>query len=410
MMAYRNVVALCAVFIPLTAQAASFHSYYDPADDVTEIAPSASQEELLAGGFTATATATTGLEYTDNVALSDNNTRSDIGSRNTARLTLASDWDRHALNAGGGGSFTRFREAHGEDRHDYYGFVDGRIDTSEETAILAGLTHRERTEERDDPLAPAGLSDRREFGVTTGNLGFRYEGPLVLSGKGEWSRTRFHSTIDGTDFSYEDHDTSRYALRVGYPVTEDLLVFVEPSVGWEEYDLTDPSGLTRDNRFRQWLTGVDYRFTDITRLELGAGRIARDFDDPALTDASGTALSFALSWEGVEDLLVKAAARRTIESTSLSGVNDLTATGASLLLRYDIAEDWQIYGLTGWDSYDYNGILREDDVLTFALGANYRITDAVTIGLDYRHRRRDSSAAGFDFTSNMILWTVSFTL
>lgn len=410
MTACKKLAALCIVFVPLATQAGSFYSYYDPAGDVTEIAPSASEEEILAGGFIAAASATTGLEYTDNVALTDTNERSDIGTTNAARVTLSSDWDRHALNVGAGGSFTRFREEQSEDRHDYYGFVDGRIDTSEDTAVLAGITHRELTESRDDPLAPAGLSDRREFGVTSGNLGLRYDGPLLLSGKGEWSRVRFHSKIDGTDFDYEDRDISRYVARVGYPVSEDLVVFVEPSIGWEDYDQTDPTGLTRDNRFRQWLAGVDYRFTDITRLELGAGRIWRDFDEPAIPDASGAALSFALSWEGVEDLLVKAAAQRTIESTSLSGVTDLTATGASLLLRYDIAEDWQVHGLTGWDNYDYGGILREDDVLSFALGANYHITDSITTGLDYRHRRRDSSATGFDFTSNTILWTVSFIL
>lgn len=404
------VVAVMVAFCPNPLFSASFYSYYDPSNDVEQNWAEALAPHSLPGGFNVNASASTSLTYTDNVRNSETNRQSDFGNTTEARLSIASDWERHSVEAGVAGAFTKYRDYDGEDSEHLSLWLNGRADIGEQTQLLAGIAQREETEARDDPLAPLGLSERRDFGVSSGHLGFQYDGVLLASGKGEWSRTTFENSVDGNDFSYENHDDARYQLRLGYPLTDDLAVFVQPAYSTQDYSRNDPGGINRDSDAMEALAGVSYRFTDITQGEIGAGYIRRTFDDNRLEDASDMAVHGVISWQGIEDLLVRGWMDRTVRATTLAGVNDLVVTTTGLSLAYLLDEDWRITGLASFDMYDFSGVDRQDDVVTLGLGADYRIREGLWTSLNYRYRNRDSNAAGRDFDSNTLLLSLGFAI
>lgn len=404
------VIAFWTMFCPNPLLSANFYSYYDPANDTEQDLFEALAPHSLPGGLKAHASATTSLTYTDNVRNSDANRKSDIGNTTEARLAIASDWERHAVDAGVAGAFTKFRDENGEDSHHLSLWLNGRADIGEQTQLLAGVMQREETEARDDPLAPFGLSERRDFGISSGHLGFRYDGVLLASGQGEWSRTTFENSVDGNDFSYENHNDNRYQLRLGYPITDDLALFVQPAFSTQDYGRNDPSGLNRDSAAMEMLAGVSYRFSDITKGELGAGYIHRDFDDNRLDDVTDTAVHGVLNWNGIEDLLVRGWVDRTVRATTLAGVNDLIVTTTGISLAYALDEDWRITGLAGFDYYDFSGLDRQDEVYTLGLGADYRLQEGLWTSLNYRYRNRDSNAIGRDFDSNTLLLSLGFAI
>ena len=409
--------------------ATPYYSYYDPIYDSGVVEEESISKEASLGdrvfgnadngigcylsSFRVHADAATATNYTDNAKLSKTNRESDIAQDMGARFAAESDWERHQLRFGVSGNLRRFRNEVSENQNGLNLFTDGRLDITDEWSLTANLAYNQTSEERNDPQETAtNLSRLRTIQTTGGGVGIDFNGyPFAVSTHSTYNRIQFEK-LDGESQEFRNRDVSRYFVRVSYPLTDDLHVFVQPAYSQEVYDSAhDAAGIKRDSKAYEMLGGVSYNVTDLTVLDFGIGQIRRSFDDARLRDAQGLSVDATLRWSPYENFTLDSSITRTIESTTLVGVNDLIVTSGRILPSFAISKELIATGELGMDRFEFADLNNTADHDYLAgMGLHYLWNESVNTGIQYRYRRRLSDAAERDFYSNTILLTLSCRL
>ena len=410
------------------AAVTSYYSYYDPIYDSGVV-----EEELLpkgislgdsvfgkaggVGGFLSSfklhADAATSTNYTDNAKLTKADRQSDIAQTVNANVAAESDWERHQLRFGANGGIKRFRDAVSENQNGLNLFAGGRIDITDVWSLNGSFDYAQSTEQRGDPQETnAHLSHLRKVENTGGGVGIDYRGDrFAVATHGTYKHIVFEK-LDGEAKGFRNRDVSRYFTRVSYPLNDDLQLYIQPAFSREIYYVShDASGVSRDSKAYELLAGVAYNVTDLTVLDIGVGQIRRTFDDTRLNDAQGLSVNASLRWSPYENFSINSAFTRTIESTTLTGVNDLVVTSGRILPSLALTPEIIVTGEFGVDQFAFSDATGTADHDYLAgIGLNYLWSDSVNAGIRYRYRHRLSDVSERDFYSNTILLTLACSL
>jgi hypothetical protein len=430
-MALLSFLLLMVLWAPptLAATPTPYYSYYDPIYDSSmledDMMPQAAslgdsifgRTDNGIGGFLSSfkvqANARTATEFTDNAKQSKTDRESDIAQNIGAGISAGSDWERHQLRFGANGNLKRFQNQVSENQDNYNLYGDGRLDIKDEWSLNANLNYSQISEERNDPRETAmNLSRLRNVQTMGGGVGIDFNGyPFAISTHSSYNRIMLEK-LDGEAQGFRNRDVSRYWARVSYPINDDMRIFVQPSYSEEIYDgAHDAAGINRDSTAYEVLGGVSYNVTDITILDLGIGQMHRSFEDSQLDDTQGLSIDASLRWSPYENFMLNTTLTRTIESTTLVGVNDLTVTSGRLLPSLALSSELVATGELGMDRYEFANTTDDVDHDYLAgAGLNYLWNNSINTGIHYRYRRRLSDVADRDFYSNTLLVTLSCRL
>ena len=219
-----------------------------------------------------------------------------------------SDWERHAVVADLRGSFTGYGNtfpppADGTissaptnvDRPDFTGHIDGRLDVTHDTRLLAQARLRVATDNPGSPNIQAGLARYPIYSTLGGTFGVDQNfNRLQISAGGTVDRTVYTESklTDGTSTTNDDRNFNQYGGvgRISYDLLPGLKPFVEGEGDSRVHDVQfDRNGYQRDSSGGYVKAGTSFEFSRLLTGEISVGYAARDYVDRQAEPAAGPA-------------------------------------------------------------------------------------------------------------------------
>lgn len=349
------------------------------------------------------------VEYDDNIFRTQTNRVGDFVFRVRPGFTVDSEWDQHALQFYGQAELARLASNSSENYASFLVGTRGRFDINDEFAVNGEAEFARIHLGRGQPGSVGSGFTSVVHQITTG-MSVSYNGdPFYLRFGPRFQRVMY---VEGNGGANQDYSVFEFGGRVGYKVTPELSVFIDPSFQWVRYDQqTDAFGYSRNSRGFDIRAGVAYDITRTVTAELGLGYFHRTFSDSRLAPISGLSALARLYWNPTDQISVELEGRRGVTEyrTAAGGVASGNAinTGVQIRVGYLPIDPLLIDAGFAWQQYDYTSpVGRTDNYLTFDIGAKYYIIPQVFVGPRYIHERRSSNTAGFNYNDNRYMLTL----
>ena len=342
---------------------------------------------------------TLSAEFTDNLFDDDNDTVSDQAMVFEPEFKIQSDWVNHSLTLAGKAVHTRYLEETGENSLDYNLDLTGRLDVLAGSSIDGGVTLARRHTDRGDPDDP-GQTRPTVSHVGTLRLSGVHNPDVIL--------LRLDLTADRSDFRdvgvANNDDQDRLVLeartRLGYEWVPGSTAFVEGAYNARDFrEEVDDNGLVRSSDGWEILLGNTLDLSGVTFAELGLGYLRQVFDDPvpggrALGPTEGFSFAGRTIWNATDLLTISAETRRKVNDTTIENAASAFTSSFELKADYEMLENLIFDGKINYDIESFDGIDREDTVLTLNFGARYLLGPNLVATAKYEFLDRISDDAG----------------
>jgi hypothetical protein len=204
--------------------------------------------------------------------------------------------------------------------------------------------------------------------------------------------------------------------RIGYRVTPEFSVFLDPSYEWVRYDNnTDPFGFQRNNEGFDIRVGAAYDVTRTITAEFGAGYFRRTFDQSSTKPQSGFSFLGRVYWNPLDTLSIEAEARRSF-SQYRNTLSNAAAVGNAIETYFGVRVGWEpidpvlIDGGVAYAEYRYRGQGLKEDYWYFDIGAKYYINKNFYLGPRYYFEHRTARPSAGNYSDNRFLFTIGAQL
>lgn len=333
-----------------------------------------------------------------------------------------SDWDRHAVVADLRGSFTGYGNTFPPptdgtissapviiDRPDFTGHVDGRLDVSRDTRLLAQARLRVATDNPGSPNIQAGLQRYPIYATFGGTFGLDQNfNRLQISGGGTVDRTAYTDSklTDGTSTSNDDRNFNQFGGvgRVSYDLMPGVKPFIEVQADSRVHDQKlDRNGYARDSTGGYVKGGTSFEFSRLLIGEIGVGYAARDYVDNRLNRLEGLLTSASLTWTATPLTTAKFYSDTTISETTLPGTSGVLTHIYTVEVDHDFRRWLTAIGKFTWGTLDYQGDNRKDKIYTVSGDLIYKLNRNLWIKGTLRRDWLDSNQPGNSTASTVVM-------
>jgi hypothetical protein len=353
------------------------------------------------------------IEYDDNIYRTPTDRRADGIVRFRPGITLQSQWDEHALDFYAQAEFGQYFTNTSEN---YIGFAvgtRGRYDVDEETQINGLLEFNRSVLPRGSPGVGA-VPGAVTSSVIRASADVTYNGEPIYARFGPLYEYRF---FDGSGPS-DNHNYLNLQGRIGYRISEEFSVFIDPSVQFVRYiSVPDSTGFNRNSQGFDVKVGVTYDITTELGMEVAVGYYRRWYEDSRLVPDGGISARAAIYWNPTPDLSFEFEGRRSLTEYRLTAANTGTVpsgnaveTSFSLRGGYLILENLLFDAGFTYANYYYDGINRTDNYYGADLGLRWFFSPNFYLGPRYYYTTRNSTDPTQNFYDNRILLTLGARL
>lgn len=362
------------------------------------------------GSFTLYPDVQAGGYYDDNIYATSHGHVPDWVGTVSPRIAIQSDWERHSLYAEAQTDVTNYWSHPHENTVDWHVLAEGEIDVTDRTQILLGAIALRSHEDRSSPDAVEGF-EPTPYNELNGYAGVehRFDDFTVRIGSAV-ERITFGNVMGANGEIYnEDRNRNRYTVggMVRYERNPNLRPFLQVMGDFRRYDTT-PDDFGYDRNSDGFVAGLGLAFRPAPKLsgEVFLGALHRSYSDPAFKPITTPAMDAVLRWQVTPTTATVAFAERSIEETTLPGSPGYIYTLAGVRLEQVLAE--RLTGIVrfAFAHSDFTQIGRNDNSIDTSLGFRYRLTQIVTLGVDYRYSQRVSGNTLNDFTRNQVFFRV----
>jgi hypothetical protein len=336
-------------------------------------------------------------------------------------LLVVSDWERHALVADLRGSFTGygndFPPVNGVvssapvnvDQPFFTGHVDGRIDVSHDTHLLAQARLLVSTDNPGSPNVQAGLAKYPVYATFGGTFGIDQNfNRLELSGGATVDRTVYQNSLltDGTISSNDDRNFNQFGGvgRASYDLTPGVKPFVEFEADTREHDeLVDRSGFLRNSDGGYIKGGTSFEFSRLLTGEAAIGWAARTYQDPRLLPLQGLLTSASLVWTATPLTTAKFNATTSIDETTVPGVSGVLTHLYTTEVDHDFRRWLTAIGKFTWGTQAYQGDSRFDHIYSLEGDLVFKMTRNLWIKGSLRRDILDSNLPGSSSAATVVM-------
>ena len=324
-----------------------------------------------------------------------------------------SDWERHAVVADLRGSFTGYGNTFPPppdgtiasaptnlDRPDFTGHIDGRLDVSSDTRVMAQLRLRVATDNPGSPNIQAGLANYPVYTTLGGTFGADQTfNRLQLSAGGTIDRTVYTDLklTDGTSTTNDDRNFNQYGGvgRVSYDLLPGVKPFGEIEGDSRLHDLQlDRNGYQRNSSGGYAKVGSSFEFSRLLTGEISAGYAVRDYADPRLNRLQGLLVASSLIWTATPLTTAKYLSTTSIDETVVPGVSGVLTHTYTVEVDHDFRRWLTAIGKFTYGTYQYQGDNRLDRTYTVAGDLIYKMTRNFWIKASLRRDVLNSNIAG----------------
>jgi hypothetical protein len=333
-----------------------------------------------------------------------------------------SDWERHALVADLRGSFTGYGGSlpptidgaissapTDVSRPNFTGHIDGRLDVTEDTHILAETRLLLSTDNPGSPNIQAGLARYPVYTTFGGTFGIDQNfNRLEVAAGGTIDRTVYqNSTLtDGSLASNDDRNFNQYGGvgRVSYDLTPGVKPFAEAEGDTRVHDLQfDRSGYERDSNGGYAKVGTSFELTRILTGEVSIGYAARNYIDPRLNRLEGLLTAASLIWNATPLTTAKFYSTTSIDETTLAGTSGVLTRTYTLEVDHDFRRWLTAIGKFTYGTQDYQGDIRSDKLYSIEGDVIYKMTRYLWLKGTLRRDILDSNEVGASSASTVVM-------
>jgi hypothetical protein len=332
-----------------------------------------------------------------------------------------SDWERHALVADLRGSFTGYGNSFppvdgivssaptNVDRPNFIGHIDGRLDVSRDTRLLAQGRLLVATDNPGSPNVQAGLARYPIYTTLGGTFGFDQNlKRLQVSGGATVDRTSYQNSVltDGEVTTNDDRNFNQYGGvgRISYELTPAVKPFVEAEADNRVHDLRlDRNGFARDSTGGYARAGTSFEFSRILFGEISIGYAARDYVDPRLNRLDGLLVASSLTWNATPLTTAKFLSTTSIDETTLPGTSGVLTHTYTFEVDHDFRRWLTAIGRFTYGTLDYQGDNRTDKIYTLSGDLIYKMTRNLWVKGTLRRDVLDSSSPGSSSASTVVM-------
>lgn len=412
-MVWRSGLGVAGIVAATLTAAPALANDPDPAieaDVMTRARPEYDARGLRLGAFFLYPSLTVGAEYNDNV-FNDASDIDDTILTAAPQMNLRSNWSRHALNLSAEAKTYAYQDQSSEDRTDFRGAADLRLDFSRGTDLTADAHYTSYHEPRGtdltggflpgDPAEPTALT-RSGAGLTFRTTLNR----LQLSAGGDLEAIDYDDTPvigGGPEINNDDRDrtvTEAFA-KAEYEAMPGAGLFVRGKWNAHDFDaVTDDDGYNRDSDGWGFDGGVEFAMTHVLVGELFAGYDHRSYDDPAFDATSSMAFGAGLKWFPSMLTTISIDGARSIEDTSITAASGYVSTRGQIGLDHELLRNLIFSSRVGFENAEYQDITREDQILQAKIGGRFLINNYFHFDAGWQYVDRDSDATAFDYRTN----------
>ncbi len=358
---------------------------------------------------------TLSAEHTDNLFATQDDTTSDQALIFEPAFKYQSDWVNHALSLAGKAVRTKYLENAEENSLDYELNLGGQLDVAQGSTINGNFGFQRKHTARGDPDDPA-QTRPTVFHVGTLNAAGVYNPDVILLRldlRGEKFDFRDVGTANNDD---QDRLEFEARTRVGYEWVPGSTAFVEGAYNFRDYrEEVDDAFFKRSSDGWEILLGNTLDLSGVTFAELGLGYRRQVFDDPisadkALGPTQGFSFKGRMVWNPTDLLTIAAETRRKVNDTTVEGAASAFTSSFELKADYEMLENLIFNAQGNFDIESFDGIDREDNVLTLKFGARYLLGPNLVAAAKYEFRDRDSEVVDGSFTTNTFRISITVQL
>jgi hypothetical protein len=332
-----------------------------------------------------------------------------------------SNWERHALVADLRGSFTGYTNTFppvdgvassaptNVDRPDFIGHVDGRLDVTHDTRLLAQTRLRVATDNPGSPNVQVGLARYPVYATFGGTFGLDQNfNRLQLSGGATVDRTVYQNSVltDGSVTSNDDRNYNQFGGlgRVSYDLIPGLKPFGEIDGNVRSHDLlVDRNGYQRNSSGGSVRAGTTFEFSRILIGEASIGWAARTYEDPRLLPLQGLLTSASLIWSATPLTTAKFIATTSIDETTVPGVSGVLTHLYTAEVDHDFRRWLTGIGKFTWGTQAYQGDLRFDRIYSISGDLVYKMNRSFWITGTLRRDWLNSNIPGNSTASTVVM-------
>ncbi len=325
-------------------------------------------------------------------------------------LQVRSDWERHSLTADISGSYTEYGDHLVPSLNVPYlnSKIDGRIDVSRDTQVIAEGRYLVATDNPASPNLPAGLAQLPVNTDVGGTLGvIQTFNRLSVALKGTADRAVYDDSLltNGELESNADRNFNQYAgiLRVGYELDPGLKPFVELEGDQRIHDQQfDRSDLQRGSVGASGKVGAAVDLFGSLTGEMAVGYVERIYQDPTLPNVNGVIADGSLLWQATALTSAKLTATSQVYETIVAGASAELSRDVSLQIDHAF-QYWLVGTLKGgYGNDNYVGVFTDNRYFV-SVGLAYKLTREMQIRTELRQDWLTTTEPGFTYTATTAL-------
>ncbi|WP_158600824.1 outer membrane beta-barrel protein [Teichococcus wenyumeiae] len=367
------------------------------------------------GGFRLDGNVDAGVGYSDNLAPTAPERLTGIFLDEALRLSLSSDWTRHAVSVTASQATRRHPDAGSLDWTDYQVGLGGRYDIGRASSVSLGYSHiRGHLEVTDFDVQQSTLNRPLPFDSDVFQAsGIAAFNRITLGGSAEYRTVRYNGDEaflprrtfgDGRDY---DRVTGEATAAYSFLPGRDVMMITR---------VTDISYLhkgleNRDSLTWEVLAGLRYDLTGLWGFRVAVGYRQRDYEDPVLRDRSSPAFEGQLLYLPSPLTTVTLTAQRSIEESTRATNVSYTRTLVRLNVDHELLRNVIVSAELRGERRNYD---RPDESVTDAVGilsAQVFFNRRVSMLASYQRYERLQASAGIqEFDQNLFLLRLRFTL
>jgi hypothetical protein len=336
-------------------------------------------------------------------------------------LLVVSDWERHAVVADLRGSYTGYTNTFPPEngvvssaptdvnRPDFVGHIDGRLDVSHDTRLLAQTRLRVTTDNPGSPNIQAGLAKYPLYAAFGGTLGIDQNfNRLQVSGGAAVDRTVYQNSVltNGAVTSNDDRNFNQFGGlgRVSYDLMPGFKPFGEIQADTRVHDqLVDRNGYMRNSEGGLVKAGTSFEFSRLLTGEAAIGWAARTYQDPRLLPLQGLLTSASLIWAATPLTTAKFAATTSIDETTLAGVSGVLTHIYSAEVDHNFRRWLTAIGRFSYGTQAYQGDSRFDRIYSLSGDLIYKMSREVWIKGTVRRDILNSNVPGASSAATVVM-------
>jgi len=128
------------------------------------------------------------------------------------------------------------------------------------------------------------------------------------------------------------------------------------------------------------------------------GKLHQSFDDKRFSDVDESDYGVKAKWKPWKMLEVDAAAKRSLEETTLSGSSSYLYSSVSGSAALNVTEKWALKVTGVQAKSEYQDVSRVDKGRLDSAGLSYALDDKITLSGEVQKETRDSDVPQDDFT------------